>query len=284
MNGFRITPGIKKILIANIVVFALQQVISQQIMIGYFSLYWDGLVNHYFVWTPISYMFLHGGFGHIFFNMFALWIFGTELESSYGTDRFYILYFLGGLIGGLGHLVITALAGASIPTIGASAGVMAIVVAYGFTFPDRIIYLNFFIPVKAIWLAVGYVVLDLIGAFSGAGSGIAHLAHLGGALVGFIFTRSRTKFGGILSAFQNIPKVIKVEKVNKPNKPKKQKQGFTIREGSSDDEKAAFYQKKVDEILDKINEVGYLNLSDEDRDLLDRGSKFLRDYHRRHGN
>ena len=277
MNGFRITPGIKKILIANIVVFAVQQVFPQ--IIYYFALYWAGLVNNFFVWTPITYMFLHGGFGHIFFNMFALWIFGTELESKFGTDRFYLLYFLGGFIGGMLHLAISGL----IPTIGASAGVMAIVVAYGFTFPNRIIYLNFFIPVKAIWLAIGYVALDLIGAFSSTGGGIAHLAHLGGALVGFLFTRSKTKFGKLSNFFRNIPKIIKVEKVNK--KPSKRKKpGFTVHEGSSDNEKATYYQKKVDEILDKINEVGYLNLSDDDRELLDRGSKFLREYHRRHGN
>jgi len=210
--------------------------------------------------------------------MFALWIFGTELENTFGTPKFYLLYFIGGLVGGFAHLLISF----NIMTIGASAGVMAIVVAYGFTFPDRLIYLNFLIPVKAKWLAIGYILLDVAGAFGAGGSGIAHLAHLGGAGVGFYFAHSRDKFSNLIQFFQKYKGIIKVKKVNKVHK--KTSVFKNVHSGSTDTEKAAFYQKKVDEILDKINEVGYLHLSDEERDLLDRGSRFLREYNQKRGN
>lgn len=277
MNGFRLTPAIKNLLIANIAVFVIQQLFPN--ILFYFALYREALFGHLFIWTPITYMFLHGGLGHIFFNMFALWMFGTELESNYGSKRFYLLYFLGGIVGGIFHILISG----EIPTIGASAGVMAIVVAYGFTYPNRIIYLNLFIPVKAKWLAIGYVGLDLIGAFSSY-SGVAHLAHLGGALTGYIFTIKPYLFDRILSVFTNMPKIIRVKKAGSSGPAKPSKVKMKVNSGSSDDEKAAFYQKKVDEILDKINEVGYLNLTDDDRDLLDRGSRFLREHHRKNGN
>lgn len=281
MNGFRLTPGIKNLLIANFVVFAIQKLFQlDNVMIAYLGLYREALFGHLFIWTPVTYMFLHGGLGHIFFNMFALWMFGTELEGNYGTGRFYLLYFLGGIIGGMFHILITG----AVPTIGASAGVMAIVVAYGFTYPNRIIYINLLIPMKAKWLAIGYVALDLIGAFSSAYSGVAHLAHLGGALVGYLFTIKPLVFDRILRFFHQMPKIIKIEKVGSKSSPKKEKKSFTVNSSNSEDEKAAYYQKKVDEILDKINEVGYLNLSDDDRDLLDRGSRFLREFHRKNGN
>ena len=278
MNGFHLTPGIKKILIANVAVFFLQMMIPN-FMVYYFGLYGPTLVGNFFVWTPVTYMFLHGGFGHIFFNMFALWVFGTELEDLYGTGRFYALYFLGGLIGGLAHLLISP----NIMTIGASAGVMSLVVAYGFIFPDRLIYLNFLIPVKAKWLAIGYVVLDLMGAFGAGGAGIAHLAHLGGAAVGFYFAKSRDKMTGIANWFAGFGNIIKVQK--KGGAARKKTSPFkNVTFGSSEDEKYEYYQKKVDEILDKINRVGYLNLSDDERDLLDQGSRFIREYNRKHGN
>jgi membrane associated rhomboid family serine protease len=270
---FQLTPAIRNILILNGVVFVLQ-ILTENMFTGYFALSYEGLFGYGFIWTIVTYMFLHGGFGHIFFNMFGLWIFGTELEANYGSRRFYLLYFIGGIVGGIAQILVS---GGS--TIGASAGVLAVIVAFGFLFPERIIYINFLFPVKARWLAIFYVVMDVVGVFGGAQDGIARLAHLGGAFIGFLFSRDPAVFDRFGHIFSRLPKLIRV----RSQRPQKQAT-MTFREGGSDSEKATFYQKKVDEILDKINEVGYLNLSDSEREMLDRGSRFLREYHRRRGN
>ncbi len=136
-------------------------------------------------WQLITYSFLHGGLGHLFFNMLALWMFGIQIENAWGSKRFAIYYFVCVLGAGLLQLVVTF--GTNVPTVGASGGVFGILLAFGMMYPDRYIMLLFPpIPIKAKYFVIGYGALELYSGITSTQSGIAHFAHLGGMLFGFI--------------------------------------------------------------------------------------------------
>ena len=137
------------------------------------------------IWTMLSMAFSHVGFGHLLFNMIALWIFGREVEAVIGSSRLLHLYIVGALLSSIGHVGFSLLTGDPTPALGASGAVMAIAVQYGALFPKRILLLNFFIPVPAALAIAGWIVMDVMGMFSG-GSTVAHAAHLGGAVYGLI--------------------------------------------------------------------------------------------------
>lgn len=135
-------------------------------------------------WQIVSYGFLHGGLGHLFFNMFALWMFGVQLENSWGSRRFAIFYFI--CVIGAGLIQMMVMWGAPVPTIGASGGVFGILLAFGMMFPNQPIYLYFFFPIKAKWFVIGYGLIELWAGVAGTQQGVAHFAHLGGMLFGFL--------------------------------------------------------------------------------------------------
>ena len=134
-------------------------------------------------WTIITTAFSHYDFNHLLFNMIALWVFGREVEHVIGSKGLLRLYIMGALIAGLGHLGFNLMSYTDVPALGASGAVMAIAVQYGALFPKRVLMINFFIPVPAAIAVAGYVLLDIRGMF-GSGDGIAHAAHLGGAVYG----------------------------------------------------------------------------------------------------
>ena len=136
-------------------------------------------------WQLVTYMFLHADLSHIFFNMIALWIFGQSLEQLWGTKRFVIYYFLTGMGAGLVHLIISG--GLA---IGASGAVFGILLGFGMMFPNRYIILLFPpIPIKAKYFVGIYGMIELYSGVTRADSGVAHFAHLGGLLVGFILIK-----------------------------------------------------------------------------------------------
>lgn len=160
-------------------------------------------------WQLVTYMFLHSpsNFFHILFNMFALWMFGSTLENLWGAKRFLLFYLLCGIGAGLVHMGAMAVDVNSykeallaneisvqefkflldIPTLGASGAVMGIFAAFAYTFPNaQLFILPIPFPIKAKWALLGLVVLDLFGGVSNQQSGIAHFAHVGGAVVGII--------------------------------------------------------------------------------------------------
>ena len=141
-------------------------------------------------WQLLTYGFLHGGLGHIFFNMFGLWMFGRDLERLMGPQRF-LIYFLTCVIGaGIVQLVVAGMQGGLYPTVGASGGVFGILLAYALAFPNRTVMLLFPpIPMKAKYFVLGYGVLELYLGVSGTAPGIAHFAHLGGMLFGYALLR-----------------------------------------------------------------------------------------------
>jgi membrane associated rhomboid family serine protease len=136
-------------------------------------------------WQLVTYGFLHGDFTHLLFNMFALWMFGVQVENVWGSRRFAIFYFV--CVIGAALIQMIVMWGQPIPTLGASGGVFGILLAFGMLFPNQIIMLIFPpIPMKAKWLVIGYGALELYAAVTGTQAGVANFAHLGGMLFGFL--------------------------------------------------------------------------------------------------
>lgn len=144
-----------------------------------------GTVGSFWPWQLVSYSFLHGNMGHLFFNMFALWMFGVQIENVWGSRRFGIFYFACVVGAAITQLIVVAATGSFYPTIGASGGVFGILLAFGMMFPDQPIYIYFLFPIKAKWLVIGYGLLELYAGVSGMQSGVANFAHLGGMVFGF---------------------------------------------------------------------------------------------------
>ncbi len=146
-------------------------------------------IGNFWPWQVITYGFLHGGLGHLFFNLFALWMFGVQIENTWGSRRFGIYYFACVIGAGLVQLVVATLAaqeGFIYPTVGASGGVFGILLAFGMMFPNQPIYIYFLFPIKAKWLVIGYGALELWSGITATQSGVAHFAHLGGMAFGFL--------------------------------------------------------------------------------------------------
>jgi membrane associated rhomboid family serine protease len=175
-------PATRGILIANVAVFLLQYA-THGALDGLFALQPPGPYFH--VWQLVTYAFLHANLSHIFFNMFALFMFGGALEQFWGSRRFVVFYFASVLAAALVQLVTTSLSGIQESTIGASGGVFGLLLAYALYFPrQRLILLFLPIPMPA-WLVVtGYALLELLLGVTGSQAGVAHFAHLGGMLGG----------------------------------------------------------------------------------------------------
>jgi membrane associated rhomboid family serine protease len=141
-------------------------------------------------WQLVTYGFLHGGFSHIFFNMFAVYMFGSALEQFLGTRSYVLLYFVSVITAGVTQLGVNALMGSPYPTLGASGGVFGLLLAFGMFFPHQRIMLIFPpIPMPA-WLFVTvYGALELYLGVTGTSQGVAHFAHLGGMLGGWLMLR-----------------------------------------------------------------------------------------------
>jgi len=141
-------------------------------------------------WQLVTYAFLHGSLLHIGFNMFALYMFGGPVEQVFGTRRFLVYYFVCVIAAGLTQLAFAALTGAVYPTIGASGGVFGLLLAFGLYFPhNRVMLLFPPIPMPARVFVVLYALLELYLGVTGTQEGVAHFAHLGGMLGGFVLLR-----------------------------------------------------------------------------------------------
>ncbi|CAN5259450.1 rhomboid family intramembrane serine protease [soil metagenome] len=190
-------PAVKHLLIVNALFFIALTTPGIGDYIFRYGALWP-LGDPYFEpWQLVSYMFLHGGIGHIFFNLFALWIFGQAIENFWGTKRFTVYYFLTGIGAAIIHMFI---GGGGAPTVGASGAVFGILLAFGMMFPNRYIVLLIPpIPIKAKYFVAIFGVIELFSGVMRPGSGIAHFAHLGGMVVGFILI----KYWGLKGEKQN---------------------------------------------------------------------------------
>lgn len=185
-----------KLIGANILIFFFQILAGNQgPVIEYFALTPALVTSRLYIWQLATYMFLHGNFAHIFFNMYALLIFGVPIEQEWGSKRFLLYYFFTGVGAGLTIFAINFFfpgPGYFFPTIGASGAVFGLLLAFGFLYPNAELLLFFFIPIKAKYLVVLYGLLELFLELSGGAGNISHVGHLGGLFFGlmyFIFFR-----------------------------------------------------------------------------------------------
>jgi membrane associated rhomboid family serine protease len=185
-GGGEITPAVKFLLIVNTAVFFLQLFLPNQFLI-FFGLVPAHVWDDFYLWQLFTYQFLHGGLLHLLFNMLALWMFGCDLERRWGS-RFFLKYYFVCAIGG-GVLNTLILPGQVAPSIGASAGIYGILLAYGLIYPNQIVYFYFLFPIKMkhfVWIIGG---IALYSSIASGQSGIAHLAHLGGMVFGYLYLR-----------------------------------------------------------------------------------------------
>ena len=182
--GYGLTPVVKNLMITMGAVFLLQMLAR-----GWFDFYF-GLVpflvrEKYFVWQLLTYIFLHGGVSHILFNLLALWMFGGELESYFGSKKFLFYFLFCGIGAGICTVILTP--NGMIPVIGASGAIYGLLLAFGWLFPDRQIYIYFLLPVRAKYFVIIFGLIELFSSIEGTGGGVAHLTHLGGLLFGLLY-------------------------------------------------------------------------------------------------
>ena len=178
------------LLIANGLVFALQQMNAEFMFINFALWPATDPRSPFMPWQLLTYGFLHGNTTHIFFNMFGLWMFGRDIEHFMGSKRFLIYYFVCVVGAGIVQLIVAGMQGGLYPTVGASGGVFGILLAYGLTFPNRVVVPLFPpIPMRAITFVIIFGLLELYLGVSGGAPGVANFAHLGGMLFGFALIR-----------------------------------------------------------------------------------------------
>jgi membrane associated rhomboid family serine protease len=188
--GGDMAPGVRTLLFTTVGVFLFQVVAAFLAGVHFERLF--GLVpydvtHHLFLWQAVSYLFLHGGFWHILLNMLALYMFGSRLEWLWGTDRFLRFYFITGIGAAICSVVVTP--SSTIPIIGASGAIFGLLAAYGLLFPDETLLLYFVIPIKAKYFVLLLGVFTFWMSLSSSGTGVAHVAHLGGMLFGWAYLR-----------------------------------------------------------------------------------------------
>ncbi len=254
----QLTPGIRVLIIINTVIFVIGLLLPQ---LNRYLIVLGGLVpelflKKFYLWQPLTYMFLHGGFMHIFFNMFALWMFGTELERHWGTSFFMKFYFVSGIGAGILSAVIQP--ASTIPIIGASGAIYGILLGFAVMYPNRIVYLNFLVPIKVKYFVMIFAAIELMASMGGAGrqTGVAHLTHLSGMAFGYLYLlwhqhrrrrgRRRPKFRINFRWSSG-----KKEKDHETKKPEQKKPGDGERE--------------LDALMDRIARDGYESLSEKEK-------------------
>lgn len=291
MGGFTFFPPvIKYLLITNGAVYFLQMISNNLIISGergeawltyLFALNPLGERFNFEIWQLLTYQFMHGSFSHILFNMFALWMFGMEIEHIMGSKKFLTFYLLCGVGAGLLQLFLSPLISGGLGyTIGASGAVYGVMIAFAMYFPDRYVFIYFLIPIKAKYLIAILVIFEFMSVQDP--TLVAHLAHIGGAITGVIFIlldrRNESKRRNIFSSFKKTGNSFSsggFQNVFKKN-PFKQAdvedaKFYDI--NSSRKEEDTVTQDEIDKILDKISQSGYQNLSDREKKILFEASK-----------
>ncbi|MEO8659400.1 MAG: rhomboid family intramembrane serine protease [Bryobacteraceae bacterium] len=187
-----IPPGVKWLLISNVAIFVVYY-LAPRGLAGLFyplQLIPSVVVNYFAVWQLVTYLFLHGGFSHILFNMLSLWMFGSDLERTWGTKRFLQFYFFCGIGAGLCVVAGNYLYGTpDTPTIGASGAIYGLMMAFAMLFPETTIIFILF-PIRAKYFVLILGAMSFLSSLNAGGGTVSHVAHLGGLLFGYLFVRN----------------------------------------------------------------------------------------------
>ena len=206
------------------------------------------------IWQPFTYLFFHGGIWHVLINMFVLWMFGSELEKIWGKKYFLRYYFMTGVGSGIATMVFNI--HSNTPIIGASGAVYGVLLAYGLTYPNRTIYLYGIIPVRSIWFVFGIGIIALMSSFDNM-SQVSHSTHFFGMIIGYFLLKKPLKWNDFLFSIRK--KAIE----------------YSIQKKESKISKQLKVEKDINRILDKINDYGFENLTQEEQDRLYKGSRSL---------
>jgi len=269
----------KHLLVINILAYLATIVLKQQQI----DLEYIGGLNYFMapdfhLYQFITYQFLHGSFSHLFFNMFALWMFGCVIENVWGPKKFIFYYIFCGIGAGLCQELVQFITYGALPfnsiTIGASGAVYAILLAFGMTFPEeRIFIFPLPVPIKAKWFVCIYAVIELTMAMSSYGDGVAHMAHLGGMLFGFLLITYWRKHPGSdynfakgFKSFSRFTRQSGATHFNRrtttttPPPPHEDDMAYNARKKAR--------QEEIDKILDKIRKSGYDSLTKDEKQRL----------------
>lgn len=221
-------PGVKWLLIVNVAIFLLgffAGLLGLDRPLALLVLRPSDVLGKLYVWELATYMFLHGGFGHIIWNMLALWMFGADLERLWGTRRFLNFYFFCGIGAGVCVVLLTYLFGNPYSvTIGASGAIFGILLANAVLFPDRTILWGFLIPIKMKWFVLIIGVVTFISSFQ-VNQGVSEFAHLGGLLFGYIFLKKPRGGYDFLGPIQRQYKQWKIQRAKRKFEVYLRKQG-----------------------------------------------------------
>ena len=248
--------GVKILIIINICVFILAEISGQRnIFFTSFGIVPFQVWSNNHIWQLFTYLFVHGGVLHIFFNMFVLWMFGKDLEYSWGRNEFLFFYFMCGV--GSGLITVLFSINSFVPIVGASGAIYGLLVAYGYTYPNRMVYLYGLFPIRVKYMVLGLGIMATFAFIFSKQSNVSHVTHLAGMIIGYTFLKRKWRLGSIV--FYIRKKIIEYQ---------------IFRE-----EKKVFYNKKlennIDILLDKINKSGFDSLSPDEEKELYENSKII---------
>lgn len=255
------------LLIANGAVFVAWLILGPRgtFMVSHFTASLDGVVAHLRLYTLVSSAFSHAGLWHLAFNMLFLVWFGRELETIYGPRDLIFLYLLCGTVASAAHLATCLYQGYDAPVLGASGSVMGVMAACACLFPDRPVNLWGLLTIPLKWLAIGYVALDVLSVAGGQMTGIANMAHLGGAAAGYLFHRLDLRIFGTDWNPRGVGRLLL----------RLWREGRTGR-SAQPGPVAPEIARRVDDLLSKISREGMAGLTEEERRFLDDASRRYR--------
>ena len=188
--------GVKWLLVSNVAMFLVWYLGGRPVqshLLTVLALTPELAVGNFFIWQLFTYLFLHGGFWHLIFNMLTLWMFGADLEREWGTRQFLRFYFLCGIGAGLCVVAANAAVGGDMQraTIGASGAIYGLLLAFGGLFPDRTVLFSFLFPMKAKYFVMILGAIAFLSSMGSGNSNVSNVAHLGGMIFGYIYLKSR---------------------------------------------------------------------------------------------
>ncbi len=265
--AYRMTPWVKRLIIANAVFWVAMWtgLIPPRLAFDYLG--FTAAEAYKEPWTIVTYMFVHGGFFHVFINMLMLFFFGPPLEELWGGKEFLKYYAICGVAGALfnlGAMAFPGLGTGTIPIVGASGAVYGVMLAYALNWPNSLVWIYAIFPIKVKYLVMILGAMTFFSAFGGATDGIAHFAHLGGLVVGYIYLKKGWQLGVHWEGWKKQLRRRKLRVVQggrgKPSRPEPA------------DEEARILEV-VDKLLDKIAASGLESLTPEERRFLDEVSR-----------